>query len=77
MGLVLNLLIRPGNYHEEMTIKGKDNFAIRGDLDYGRPIIDGSVVLQLKSSSHHGPKNSENKGWTERYLVFNTKIPDI
>ena len=52
-------LIRPGNYHEEMIITGKNNIAIRGDLDYGRPVIDGTVVLQLKTSTHHDPKSSE------------------
>ena len=39
-------LIRSGNYHEEMTITDKKDLVIRGDLDFARPIIDGTVTLK-------------------------------
>ena len=43
-------LIRPGNYHEEIKINDKNNIAIRGDTDFGRPTIDGTVELIPKAS---------------------------
>ena len=39
-------LVRSGNYHEEMLITDKTDLVIRGDLDYARPIIDGTVTLR-------------------------------
>ena len=59
-------LIRPGNYHEEMAITEKDNIAIRGDLDYDRPVVDGTVVLNPnnhRSGKHH--LGISKQGWIE------------
>jgi len=39
-------LIRSGNYHEMITVSGKNNIAIRGDLDFQKPVIDGTVEVK-------------------------------
>jgi len=39
-------LIRSGRYHEQIQIVEKNNIAIRGDLDFERPILDGTMVLK-------------------------------
>ena len=57
-------LVRPGSYHEEMEIKNKDNLAIRGDLDYEQPVIDGTVVLNPKDAI----KDNLKAAWTEDFI---------
>ena len=58
-------IIRPGNYHEEITIKDKNNLAIRGDVDYETPVIDGTVILNPKNDGKGNAGSSYEGAWIE------------
>ena len=62
-------LIRSGHYHEEVQIKDKDNIVIRGDPDFDRPVLDGTVELKPKTG-YDSNGNGVGK-WKEEFIDGN------
>ena len=61
-------LIRSGTYHEEVLISDKNNIAIRGDLDYERPLMDGTVVLKPKMDYDSDNDGIGDGHWKEDFI---------
>ena len=58
-------LIRSGRYHEQIQITNKNNIAIRGDLDFERPILDGTVVLRPAADYDSNDDGVADGSWKE------------
>ena len=65
-------LIRSGHYHEEVTITDKNNIAIRGDLDFERPILDGTIELKPKPGYDSDGNGIGDGKWKEDFIDGNT-----
>ena len=61
-------LVRSGTYYEEVLISGKNNIALRGDLDYERPLIDGTVVLKPKMDYDSDNDGFGDGHWKEEFI---------
>ena len=61
-------LVRTGHYFEELIISNKNNLAIRGDLDYGRPVIDGTIELKPKNKYDNSSRRIDDVGWNEEFI---------
>ena len=65
-------LIRSGTYHEEVIIKEKRNIAIRGDSNFEKPILDGTIELKPKISFDSNGDGLEDGNWREEMINGNT-----
>ena len=64
-------LVRSGRYHEVISIDNKDNLVIRGDLDFERPVIDGTIDLNPGSNLHENGIGINTVEWNEEYIDGN------
>ena len=61
-------IIRSGRYHELLSIENKENLVIRGDLDYERPIIDGTIELSPIDSLKDDNVKDKSQEWNKEYI---------